>query len=269
LRKVLTSEPRTVQIYRQARDFVNALLKERNTDLNELIRSGRLEPALFMMWASVKNILFRGMVPGAEKGFLRDYLASKGYSEEKLRPDTQVEMTVGDLEDLVNRTRKWAWSLRQSVIPIRGKALEKIVRLIVGDALKEIFASLETVKVTGKDTSQDPKFHNMDYTVFFSTGMKSVIVGFTVKGNIRERKDESVDTRRRALESKTHDQVWHVFLSEGGENDLAAFGQMDPSKDGEVYTWAGISESVGTVGIRPIGALPRDVLAYVKPRLVD
>lgn len=259
---------RTVQIYKEAREFVDQLLRERNTTLDELIKAGRLEHALFMMWASVKNILYRGMVPGSEFKFLDDYLEEKGIDLSKISQDAKIELTYGDLQDIVKRTRKWAWSLRQSVIPIRGRALEKIVRLVIGDALGHAFAEMPKISMSTMDTSGKRKYNNVDYTVFLSSGLqRRVVMGFSVKGNIRERKDESVDTRRRALESGSHDQVWHIFLSEGGPGDMDAFQQMEPSEDGQVYTWRGIAQQLKKPGIKAISELPKDLLTYVKPKL--
>lgn len=266
----LHAPSKTVQIYQQAKDFVEKLLAERGTSLKELVRAGRLEHALFMMWASVKNILFRGMVPGAELEFLDRFLVDRKMRPDKLETDSKIILSYGELRELIKTTRKWAWSLRQSVIPIRGRALEKIVRLVVGDALAVLFEKLPGVHVSARDTSGDRNYHNVDYTVFMSTGSleksERIVLGFNIKGNIRERKDESVDTRRRALASGTHDQVWHIFLSEGDKEDMAAFKQMNPKEDGEVYTWTGIAEQLHMTGIKPISQLPSDIVTFVKKK---
>jgi hypothetical protein len=249
---------------------VEKLLAERGTSLEELVRAGRLEHALFMMWASVKNILYRGMVPGAELEFLDRFLADRKISADKLETDSKITLSYGELRELIKTSRKWAWSLRQSVIPIRGRALEKIVRLVVGDALAVFFEKLPGVHVSSRDTSGDRNYHNIDYTVFMSAGSlekpRRFVLGFNIRGNIRERKDESVDTRRRAISARTHDQVWHIFLSEGDEGDMTAFRQMNPEEDGQVYTWTGIAEKLGMTGVKPISQLPSDIASFVKQR---
>jgi len=262
---------RTLQIYQQAKDFVEKLLAERGTSLAEVVRAGRLEHVLFMMWASVKSILYRGMVPGAELEFLDRFLTERKVALDKLKPDSKVVLSYAELQDLIKFSRRWAWSLRQSVIPIRGRALEKIVRLVVSDALIAVFERLPEVQIVARDTSGDRKYHNVDCTIFMSTGTsgkaRQIVLGFNIKGNIRERKDESVDTRRRALNSRTHDQVWHIFMSEGDEGDMTAFRQMNPEDDGEVYTWTGIAEQLRMSGIKSISQLPSDIMGFVKQRL--
>jgi hypothetical protein len=184
----VTKKPiqRTVQIYFQARDFVENILAQYDSSLEDLIRKGRLEHALFMMWASVKNILYRGMVPGAELDYLRQFLNKRGFADEKLQGSKKVTLTYVELQELIKSVRKWAWSLRQSVIPIRGKALEKIVRLLVGDSLKVLFEELPAFKLTAMDTSGDKRYNNG--LLGKSRDSKKNCVGFQYQGKHSRKK---------------------------------------------------------------------------------
>lgn len=259
---------KTTEIYEESKKFVEELLRERGSSLQAMVESGRLEHALMMMWAAVKDFLYRGMVPGKEFEFLDEFLVSRHKLPPAKETTAAIEVTYGDLQNLVRATRQWAWSLRQSVIPIRGNALERIVRLIVGDALRIAVDRLLKIPVSLMDTSKRTEYGGIDYTAIAWEGLrKHAVLGFSIKGNIRERKDESVDTRRRALEARTHDDVWHLFLSEGGKEDMGSFRQINPATDGRVFTWTGIAEELGISGIEPISRLPDDLAKFVQKKL--
>jgi len=260
--------PKMNQLFDQARQELTSLLEEESgTTLSEFIKKGNIEHAIFMQWVAIRDIIYRRAIPTAEASFLRAYLASRGLRSFERK--TAVSLTVGELAEYTRLAREWAWSLRQSVTPRRGKILEKVVRLAAFECLKENLSAriASKAEVAVMDTSHDKAYNKIDATVIVSLEHRRAILGLSIKGNVRERKDEAVDTRRRALHAKSHQAVWHVFLSDGDRADLDAMRQMQPTEDGTVYTWRGLAEKIGKDGIKPISELPDDIVDFATSEL--
>jgi hypothetical protein len=256
--------PSVEDIYLLSKKRVDQLLRENGSSLVELLHKGRIEHAIFMEYVTCRNIIYKDSIPKGEEDLLRAYLLSNRYGENP-RDDQQISLTVKDLREYTSLTRKWAWSLKQSVTPTRGKVLEKVVRLATQDALKDILTFTKG-SVTVQDTTGDKGKEHVDSTIVYgSSPSKITRLGLCIKGNIRERKDEAVDTRRKALKRGEVQDVWHIFLSDGDSGDVSAFQEMDPITEGVVYTWSGLALKINKSGIKSLSNLPNDVIAFVKP----
>lgn len=257
-------------LYEQAKAEVDAALNRvGHTSLEDFIKAGNLEHSIFMLWCATRDLIYRKAIPLAEKAFLEDFLFSKKLNPYTLDLDDQIRLTFKELQEYTTLTRQWAWSLRQSVIPRRGDMLEKIVRMGLTEALEKIFSIGfgKEIMVSVLDTSGKRKYNKVDCTIIVSIDSKKSVLGLNIKGNIRERMGESINTRRHALEARTHEDVWHIFLSDGDAADVNAFRQIKPRKDGLVYTWTGLSQSIGIKGLNSIADLPTYAFSFTKTRL--
>jgi hypothetical protein len=251
------------QIYLQSRNYLEDIIRERTgKGVSALLRKGRLEHVIFMQWVACRDIIYRQSVPKGESELLQAYLAQKGFGAD-LRDDAAIELTLAELRQYTCLVRQWSWSLRQGVTPKRGKVLEKVVRLATQEALREAL-TLPVCDVSVQDTTGDAKSEHVDSTVIVTRSGSTTKIGLSIKGNIRERKDEAVDTRRKAILRGEVQDVWHIFLSDGDPADVDALNQMNPPDEGIVYSWSGLARKVNKDGIKALSSLPADVMSIAK-----
>ena len=248
------------EVYSLARKRVNLLLAKQGSSLNQVLRHGWLEPALFMVSVSARNVLFEDFVQQRNEAFLEKALSERGHDPTGIRRGGRVSFDYKDLREFVDETRAYAWGLKQVIIPSRGSILERCVGFVIEDTVQDKLSSLPGVQAEFINSSRLAKYHYVDLTVVLTKKGASRTLGYSIKGSTRDRVPQSAKRNEEALEQHTHDAMAHIFLADGDTADDAALRGMDTEKDGRVYTWSRTAKLIGKPGVVPISTLPRDIL---------
>lgn len=234
-------------------------------EINLLLRRGYFEQVVFMLWVATRVVLYDRYLPKRRLEIVQELLQTHpalSDATKRVFTRSEVEQIISDcVEELAQKLS----SLRQGTTAVRGKLFEHVLLYPLSCLLHgRQNPQGKIIEVNAKAT----KYH-LDGQITLNGRQ---VLGLSIKGNIRERLAESVERAQNARLAGDFQDVWHIFLTVGDEQDRAKLVEAahEPGYRGErIYTWTVLVQDTLNAypspypSYRPLSELPEDIKDFL------
>lgn len=259
---------KTEMLFENAVAHLGKLIPSANPkyNLEYIAKNVSFEYAVFMLWVACRIQLYDKYSEVVIEEETEKFLASKEFrdiSKETYTPNNVAEVVKEYGKFVAPRMS----SLKQALTSIRGGLFERCLWL----PLHWNFSSTKTpvkknveIAYTGKNKDN----YRIDISVLLDGAYS---LGISIKGNVRERGRESLDTAATAVRNKVYEDVWHAFLTSGDPGDEGAIPLLIREAKGspQIYTWSGFAKIIKDKNddmgdLKTLEELHTDITSYLQ-----